>query len=277
MLVYVAKEDHPQFEAWLRSAKPLFNTELFKIAGLAPPPFLLDDKRQTAKNAENAEAKRPTTATKPEDLAKSEEANDPKPEPSLSLHDRLIPVGHRFERGQRGAPVFLDAALLARHVVIMAGSGFGKTVLLRRIVEEAALLGIPAIVLDINNDLSRLGDRWPERPNAMPPEDADRAETYHARADVVIWTPGANRGCPLSLPLLPDFVSIGKGGDADDERELAIEMASATLTPYIGASGQKAMLKQGVLADALRSFANMGSDTLSDLIALLSELPDGVS
>jgi hypothetical protein len=186
-------------------------------------------------------------------------------------------VGQRFERGQYGDSVLLDAALLPRHVAIIAGSGSGKTVLLRRVVEEAALLGIPAIVLDINNDLSRLGDRWPEKPGGMSAEDSDRAETYHAYSDVVIWTPGANNGRPVSLPLLPNFSSIGKGREANDEREQAITMALATLTPYVGASGQKATLKQGVLADALRFFAKEGSDVLGDLIALLSELPEGVS
>ena len=76
----------------------------------------------------------------------------------------VIPIGRRFERGALGDPVVLAADLLPRHMAILAGSGSGKTVLLRRIVEEAALLEIPAIVLDINNDLSRLGDPWPTRP-----------------------------------------------------------------------------------------------------------------
>jgi Helicase HerA, central domain len=58
---------------------------------------------------------------------------------------------------------------------ILAGSGSGKTVLLRRIVEEAALQGIPSIVLDTNNDLARFGDRWPETPLAW--DDAERAST----------------------------------------------------------------------------------------------------
>jgi hypothetical protein len=34
----------------------------------------------------------------------------------------------------------------------------GQEVLLRHIVEEAALAGIPAIVIDANNHLPRLGD-----------------------------------------------------------------------------------------------------------------------
>jgi hypothetical protein len=80
-------------------------------------------------------------------------------------------------------------------------------VFLRRIVEEAALLDIPAIVLDINNDLSRLGDEWPTRPDGFSDEDAAKAAAYHAHADVVIWTPGVSSGNPLSLNLLPDFAA----------------------------------------------------------------------
>ena len=53
---------------------------------------------------------------------------------------------------------------LRRHTVIFAGSGSGKTVLIRRLIEECALKGVSAIVLDPNNDLVRLGLPWPERP-----------------------------------------------------------------------------------------------------------------
>jgi hypothetical protein len=78
-------------------------------------------------------------------------------------------------------------------------------VFLRRIIEEAALLGIPWIVLDPLNDLSRLGDAWPSRPEAWSDEDAAKAKAYHACTDVVIWTPGANSGNPISPNLLPDL------------------------------------------------------------------------
>ena len=84
---------------------------------------------------------------------------------------RLIPIGHRFEHGTFGEAITLGADLLPRHVAILAGSGSGKTVLLRRVVEEAALLGIPSIVLDINNDLATLGDRWPTRPVGFSEDD----------------------------------------------------------------------------------------------------------
>jgi hypothetical protein len=122
------------------------------------------------------------------------------------------------------------------------------------------LLGIPAIVLDINNDLARFGDRWPEIPGSMNAEDAARADAYHARSEVVIWTPGANSGRPISLPLLPDFSKIGDGPQARDERDQAVEMALATISPYVGGSGQRALLRQGVLADALRAYAQTGGN-----------------
>ena len=59
---------------------------------------------------------------------------------------------------------------------IFAGSGSGKTVLIRRLVEECALQGVSAIVLDPNNDLARLGDPWPEPPAGWGRGDAERAD-----------------------------------------------------------------------------------------------------
>jgi hypothetical protein len=89
-------------------------------------------------------------------------------------------------------------------------------------------------VLDINNDLARRGDAWPSRPVGFSDEDAAKAAAYRKRADVVIWTPGRNSGRPTSLKLIPDFSAIG---DDTDEREQAVEMARATLTPFVGGTG----------------------------------------
>ena len=78
-------------------------------------------------------------------------------------------------------------------------------------------------------------------------------------------SPGVSSGKPVSLDLLPDFSAIGDKRDAqtEDERAQAVEMARATLAPYLGGTGQKTLLKQGVLADALRQFAKTsGGGTL---------------
>ena len=106
-----------------------------------------------------------------------------------------------------------------------------------------------------------------------------KAVAYRARADVAIWTPGVVSGNPVSLSLLPDFAAIGDEQDAEteDERSQAVEMARATLAPFLGGAGLKADLKRGILADALRAFAKTGGGALNALIGLLSDLPHSVS
>jgi hypothetical protein len=142
---------------------------------------------------------------------------------------------------------------------------------LRRIVEEAALAGIPAIVIDLNNDLSRLGDAWPERPVGFTDEDEAKVKRYAATVEVVVWTPGVHAGNPLFLSVLPDFAAVG---DDPDERAQAVTMAADTLGPLAGA---KTNLQKGVLADALRAFANKRGGDLKAMTALLADLPEGVS
>ncbi|AWN52644.1 ATP-binding protein [Methylobacterium sp. 17Sr1-1] len=190
------------------------------------------------------------------------EAQAPEPVPDA------IPVGHRLTPD--APPVALPLRLLPRHTAIIAGSGSGKTVLLRRLVEEAALAGIPAIVVDPNNDLSRLGDPWPERPEKFTPEDDRKAALYAERVEVVVWTPGVHAGNPLFLSVMPDLAA----SDDRDERAQAIEMATETLGPLAGATRT---LQRGVLADALRAFAARGGGTLAAFTGLLADLPDGTS
>ena len=180
-----------------------------------------------------------------------------------------------------GDPVTLLAELLPCHIAIFRRvPGSGKTVFLRRIVEEAALLGIPAIVLDVNNDLSRLGCCWPTRPEGFGEGDAAKADTYHARADVVIWTPGVSSGNPLSLNLLPDFAAIGGGQDHRDRRRTQPRRSrwrAPRLRPILAEPSQKALLKQQFLADVLRAFARTGGGSIHGLISLLSDLPENIS
>jgi hypothetical protein len=296
-LAAMALRKLPGFDAWLRERRPLFETQLFQEAGLCPPPFLSPPRGEPEKppaagtkvngSSPSAGTKAPTevgtvvsvqaTAVAPK---KQTETREPPPaQRQTSSAERAIPIGRRYAHGALGDPVTLKANLLFSHIAILAGSGSGKTVLLRRIVEEATVLGIPTIVLDPNNDLTRLGDPWPARPETWSDEDAAKADAYHARADVAIWTPGVTSGAPISLNLLPDFAAIGDKQDREtaDERAQAVEMARATLEPYVGGAGQKALLKQGILADALRAFAKAGGAALDNFIRLLAELPDGVS
>src|SRR5439155_26042094 len=127
-----------------------------------------------------------------------------------------------------------DLESLRKHVAIFAGSGSGKTVLIRRLVEECAVQGVSSIVLDPNNDLARLGDAWPAPPEQWGSDDAAKAERYLGGTDVVIWTPRRWAGRPLSFQPLPDFASVRED---PDELAAAVDAAVATLAPKARVDG----------------------------------------
>ena len=245
-----------RFERWLRAEQPVERTQFFETAGIAH-----------AQPGEVASVPDAPVAPPP---APSLAATTRKPgRPTPEQRSDAIPVGHRITPD--ASEVDLPLRLLPRHTAIIAGSGSGKTVLLRRLVEEAALAGLPAIVIDPNNDLSRLGDPWPERPTVFTPDDDGKAERYCASVEVLVWTPGVHAGNPLFLSVLPDFSQLG---DDRDERQQAIEMAAETLGPLAGA---RTNLLRGVLAGALQHFSDRGGGKLAAFIALLADLPDGIS
>jgi hypothetical protein len=247
----MVQRDSPGFDNWLRIKKPLCETSIFRSAGLCPPPFLCSTSPSQPGGTRDSETEDGVEGSPPEIISDRDIGAQQKDNASAAKETgtrateqpsapRLITIGRRFENGTFGEAITLEADLLPRHLAILAGSGSGKTVLLRRIVEEAALLGIPSIVLDINSDLARLGDCWPTRPVEFSEDDGAKAAAYHNRTDVVIWTPGVRSGNPVSLNLLPDFAAIGQKQDkqTEDERAQAVEMARATLMPYQWVRGE---------------------------------------
>jgi len=182
-------------------------------------------------------------------------------------------AGHGYEDD---VPVRLSLDALRKHAAIFAASGSGKTVLIRHLVEECALQGVSAIVLDPNNDLARLGDAWPDPPDRWRPGDAERAAEYLAGTEVVIWTPRRESGRPLSFQPLPDFPGVL---DDPDEFAEAVDSAVAALAPranLVGRSG-RTHLGLAVLRRTVEHFGRQGGTDVRGLIALLSDLPDGVS
>jgi hypothetical protein len=195
---------------------------------------------------------------------------------SVSLpaaHDDTPHFSVGYDHGD-DAPVTIPVEALRKHVTIFAGSGSGKTVLIRRIVEECALHGVSAIVLDPNNDLARLGDGWPEAPRAWRTGDEEKAADFLAHTDVVVWTPRRSSGRPLSLQPLPDFPSVL---DDDDEFHEAVEAAVAALVPRALVTGRAAKAHAGraVLRKAVEHYGRRGGTRLQGLIDTLATLPDG--
>ncbi len=225
------------YEEWLVSRRPASNTGLFRA--------VLGE----------------TVAMPPEET------------PVQEIDGPSIRLGYRLERG---LPFALSLESLRRHTVIFAGSGSGKTVLIRRLVEECARQGVSAIVLDPNNDLARLGDPWPEPPSGWGPGDDERARDYLDNTDVVIWTPRVTGGRPLAFQPLPDFAPVR---DSADEFDQATRSAVEALAPRAGVSGTTKLAQQGkaVLTEALQYYARGRHTGLDGFTDFLTDLPDGVS
>lgn len=189
--------------------------------------------------------------------------------------DATLPLGERLVAGTPHETLELPLANLRKHAVILAGAGSGKTVLLKRLVEEAVLLNVPAIVVDGANDLSLLGDAWEQPPESWRLDDADKAGRYHEHSEVVLWTPGIARGNPLFLNPIPDLAAVA--GDPD-ELSAALAMVLDSLAPIVTPGrGAQNPVARGVLMSALQYFARQGGGNLHELIGVLRDLPPEAS
>ena len=234
-------ENPAQLQAWLVRERPTEQIAFFKEA-------LADAEAWTGEPARTAETEPP-----------SEEMS--------------FTIGRGIEDD---VPSSISLEALRKHAAIFAASGSGKTVLLRRIVEECALQGVSAIVLDPNNDLARLGDKWPVPPSGWRAGDEALAVRYEHEVEVLTWTPRRETGRPLSFQPLPDFLSVR---DDPDEFGAAVEAAAAALAPRANLVGrtQKVLLGTAVLRKTVEFYGREGGSDLRGLIALLTDLPDGIS
>ena len=180
-------------------------------------------------------------------------------------------LGHRLTVGKPGDAIGMPVRSLSKHAVVLAGSGSGKTVFLKRLIEESALLGVPSIVIDVANDMAALDERWAEPPSGWTDDDREKAERYHRNAEVVVWTPGKESGNPLFFEPLPDLAPLV---DDDEELDTAVSMVVETLAPVL-APGQSAAAKQkrALLTSSLRHLARNGGGGLDALTELLGDLP----
>ena len=248
------QDKDPALQPWLVARQPASNTKLLREALTA--------------EAQNGSSAGPAASTEPNEstLSGAGPPVDQRPDvPSISVGT------------VDGVLSWLEVESLRKHVAVFAGSGSGKTVLLRRLVEECALHGVSSIVLDSNNDLARLGDAWPEQPPlGWRDGDAERARDYLDNTDVVVWTPMRERGRPLTFQPLPDFASVLD--DADEFRQ-AVEVAVAALVPRVGTAGRtaKAERQRAVLHEAVEYFARRGGGSFEAFIDVLSDLPDYAS
>ncbi|MCA9623002.1 MAG: ATP-binding protein, partial [Myxococcales bacterium] len=129
------------------------------------------------------------------------------------------------------APLLLPREALLRHMMALGSSGSGKTVLSKVVVEECLRHGVPAICVDPQGDICSLLENSKD-PQALRDHGVDPAiaQELAERADVVVFTPGADVG----VPLCADPVEPGIAELTADEQARSLTRVAATLTSLLG-------------------------------------------
>jgi len=163
-----------------------------------------------------------------------------------------------------------DSKDLVTHAVCIGMTGSGKTGLCVSLVEEAAIDGIPAILIDPKGDITNLLLTFPElrsqdflpwineedalkkglSPQDYATQQADlwrnglakwgqdgkRIQRLRDSADFTIYTPGSNAGLPISI--LKSFAAPPQ--EIREDNELLQERITTTVTSLLGLLGIEA-------------------------------------
>ncbi|HON82187.1 MAG TPA: type IV secretion system DNA-binding domain-containing protein [Methanoregulaceae archaeon] len=202
--------------------------------------------------------------------------------------------------------VMYDSRDLTTHAVCIGMTGSGKTGLCVDLLEEAAIDGVPAIIIDpkgdITNRLLMFPDLAPEdflpwinpddaRRKGMSPEAyaAHQAESWKnglaswgqdgARirmlcdaVDLAVYTPGSDAGIPVSV--IQSFSAPALSWDTD--AELLREKISGTVTALLGlikvAADPLSSREHILLSSLFEHFWRQGKDL--DLITLIQAIRD---
>lgn len=201
-------------------------------------------------------------------------------------------------------PLMYDSKDLLTHAVCVGMTGSGKTGLCVDLLEEAAIDGIPALVIDPKGDLVNLLLTFPNlsaeefrpwineeeasakgvTPDTFAQQQADLWKTGLARwgqdaaritrlreaADVVVYTPGSTAGIP---------VSVLRSFDAPDaslveDREAFSEQINSTVTSLLGLlkiTADPVQSREHILLSNLLSYAWREGRSL-DLPALILQI-----
>lgn len=179
-------------------------------------------------------------------------------------------LGREYEqktKSMKDKLVMYDSKDLVTHGVVLGMTGSGKTGLCLALLEEAAMDGIPAIVIDPKGDIANFCLTFPDlspaefRPwineddaakkGVTPDEFAastaemwkkgladwgqsgDRIKQMKERVDVTVYTPGSNAGIPVSIlnsMQVPEFEIL-------DDAELLGDRVESTVSSILGLVG----------------------------------------
>jgi hypothetical protein len=200
--------------------------------------------------------------------------------------------------------IMYDARDLTTHAVCIGMTGSGKTGLCIDLLEEAALDGVPSIIIDPKGDIANLLLTFPElRPEDFEPwvnlDDArrknltvteyaahtsktwrqgladwgqgpDRIRTLRETADFRIYTPGSDAGLPVSVLASLRAPALSW----DENQEMLRERISGTASAVLGLVGADAdplrSREHILLATIFEHFWRRGEDL--DLAKLISAI-----
>jgi len=174
----------------------------------------------------------------------------------------------------KGAPVELPVPLLKRHMVVLGSSGSGKTVLCKCVLEEAALNGIPSVIIDPQGDLASLA--LPGNPDEILAHGTDpaRLRDYMNRVEVRNFTPASSKG----IPICANPLQLPAADLPEEEKIRSLDLACSSLTILLGydtgseeGKSVKALL-YAVLEDALRRGSPFSG--FEDIAAFVEALPE---
>jgi hypothetical protein len=200
--------------------------------------------------------------------------------------------------------VMYDSRDLTTHAICIGMTGSGKTGLCVDLLEEAAIDGVPAIIIDPKGDITNRLLMFPElapadflpwvnpddaRRKGMTPEqysaqqaeswknglsswgqDGARIRTLRDAADVVVYTPGSDAGIPVSV--LQSFAVPALSWETD--AELLREKISGTVTALLGlikVNADPLSSREHILLSSLfEQFWRNGKDL--DLVSLIQAI-----
>ena len=186
--------------------------------------------------------------------------------------------------GPTAEPLLVDAKRFTTHAVCVGMTGSGKTGLLIGLIEEAALDGIPTLVIDPKGDLANVLLSFPElapgdflpwlEPDAAKREGitlealADRTakkwsdglaasgqsgariRRLHAAADMAVFTPGSRSGRPLAMLGSLDAPAAEIAADPEARRERIESLVSGILA-LVGIDAEPGTSREHVLLSTI--------------------------
>ncbi|MFZ2507210.1 MAG: DUF87 domain-containing protein, partial [Steroidobacteraceae bacterium] len=200
------------------------------------------------------------------------------------------------------APLMYDSRDLTTHGVCVGMTGSGKTGLCISLLEEAALDGIPALVIDPKGDIANLLLSFPgltpaefrpwidaaeaARKGVSPDEmaakaaetwkkglaewdqDGERIRRFRDAVDIAIYTPGSTAGLPLSI--MRSFAPPPGGSDPAGTRD-RISAAVSGLLGLVGIAADPLKSREHILLSAIVDSAWSKGNAL-DLAGLIGAI-----